>query len=84
MSSFPDDGDAMKVLRTHSLRIEASQSANKSFDPTSDESQRFDSRETPTAIYCDETQAWKRLQHNKNLYKLHFDLNGKVSNWTSL
>lgn len=73
MSSFPD-GDAMKVLRTHSLHIEASQSANKSFDLTSDESQGFDSRETATAIHRDETQAWKRLQHNKNLHKLHFDL----------
>lgn len=84
MSSLNDDDDAMKALRAHSLQIEALQSANKSFYPTSEESQWFDSQEPPTAIEHDNTAAWKHIQLNKTLHKLRFDLNGKVCNWTRL
>jgi hypothetical protein len=71
-------GSGVKALRAHYQQIEASQSADKSRDPSSDENQRFDYQEPPAAIKRDDTEAWKRLKLGKDLHKVHFDLNGKV------
>jgi hypothetical protein len=78
MSSLTDNDDDMRALRAHSVQIEALHSANTSSDLISDESQWFDSPEPPPAIQRDDAAAWKRLQLNKTLHKLHFNLNGKV------
>jgi hypothetical protein len=80
MSSFHDD-DGMEALRAHCQQIEASQSANKSSNPTSDGSQWFDSQEPLKAIERDDTEAWKRLQVGISLRKIHWDINGKVCTW---
>ena len=77
-SPAADDDKDMKALRAHYQQIEASQSAHKSRDPSSDENQWFDCQEPPTATKRDDTEAWKRLKLGKDLHKAHFDLNGRV------
>ena len=84
MSPLTNDDDAMKALRAHSLQVGGIESANKSFDPSSDENQWFDSQEPSTAIERDDTEAWKRLKLGKDLRKLHYDLNGQVYTWIAL
>jgi hypothetical protein len=77
-SPAADDDNDMKALRAHYQQIEASQSADKSRDPVSDENQRFDCQEPPTAIKRDDTEPWKRLKLGKDLHKVHFDLSRRV------
>ncbi len=78
MSSFTDDDDDMRALRAHSLKIEAIQSTNGSFDPTSDENAWYNIQKLPTTIEPNHTESWKRVQKSESLHKIYWNMNGKV------